>query len=56
MAKLNESPRVGDALVSSIERIATAKRKPKDFDHAALAQAVRGILRSCKPSLVEAHA
>jgi hypothetical protein len=47
---------LGDALVSSIERIATAKRKPKDFDSAALAQAVRDILRSCKPSLVEAHA
>lgn len=41
--------RLGDALVSSIDRIATAKRKPKNFDHAALAQAVRGILLSCKP-------
>lgn len=39
--------KLGDALVSSIERIATAKRKPKDFDHTALAQTVRGILRSC---------
>lgn len=47
---------LGDALVSSIERIATAKRKPKNFDHTALAQTVRGILRSCEPSLVEAEA
>lgn len=48
--------RLGDALLSSIERIATVKRKPKDFDHSALAEAVRGVLRSCKPTLVEAHA
>lgn len=47
---------LGDALVSSIERIATTKRKPKDFDYAALAQAVRGILKSCEPTLVEANA
>ncbi|HMT81104.1 MAG TPA: hypothetical protein PKD66_12070 [Azonexus sp.] len=47
---------LGDALVSSIERIATAKRKPKDFDHMTLAQTVRGILRLCEPSLVEADA
>ena len=40
--------RLGDALLSSIERIATVKRKPKDFDHSALAEAVRGVLRSCK--------
>jgi hypothetical protein len=48
--------RLSDALVSSIERIATAKRRPKDFDYVALAQAVRGILGSCKPSDIEAHA
>ncbi|NKF23353.1 hypothetical protein [Solimonas marina] len=47
---------LGDTLISSIERIATAKRKPKDFDHMALAQTVRGILHSCEPSLVEASA
>ena len=47
---------LGDALVSSIERIATAKRKPKDFDYTALAQAVRDILSSCEPTLVEANA
>ena len=47
---------LGDALISSIERIAKAKRKPKNFDHTALAQTVRSILRSCDPSLVEASA
>lgn len=47
--------KLGNALVSSIERIATSKRKPKDFDYVALAQVVRGIVRSCEPALVEAH-
>jgi hypothetical protein len=47
---------LGDVLLSSIERIATVKRRPKDFDHAALARAVRGILLSCKPPLIEADA
>lgn len=46
--------RLGEALLSSIERIATAKRKPKDFDHAALAQAIRNFLLSCKSSMVQA--
>jgi len=47
---------LGDALVSCIERIAIAKRKPKDFDYLALAQFVRGILPSCDLSAVEDHA
>lgn len=46
--------KLGAALLSSIERIATAKRKPKDFDYAALAQAIRNFLPSCKSSVVQA--
>lgn len=47
--------KLGEALVASIERIGTAKRKPKDFDHVALAHTVRDILRLCEPTLVEAR-
>jgi hypothetical protein len=39
-------------LVSSVKRISSAKRKPKDFDHAALAQALCAILQTCKASMV----
>ncbi|HEY6095166.1 MAG TPA: hypothetical protein VIU93_09480 [Gallionellaceae bacterium] len=46
--------RLGAALLSSIERIATAKRKPKDFDHAAFARAIRNFLPSCEPFMVQA--
>jgi hypothetical protein len=46
--------KLGDALLSSIERIATAKRKPKDFDYVAFAQAIRSFLPSCKSSMVQA--
>lgn len=56
LAMPEQLSKLGEALVSSVERIATAKRKPKDFDHAAFAQALRGILQSCKPSLVAAPA
>ena len=40
------------ALMSSIERMASAKRKPKGFDHAAFAQAVRGIVTNFDAKLV----
>jgi hypothetical protein len=43
---------LGDSLVASIKRISTAKRKPKDFDHIALAQEVRSIMNSCTTDLV----
>lgn len=46
--------RLGAALLSSVERIAMAKRKPKDFDHAAFAQTIRHFLSLCKPSMVQA--
>lgn len=46
--------RLGAALLSAVERVATAKRKPKDFDHAAFAQAIRDFLSSCEPSAVQA--
>lgn len=46
--------KLGATLISSIERIAMAKRKPKDFDHAALAQAIRDFLPLCKASMVQA--
>ena len=44
--------RLSDALIAAVERIGTAKRKPKDFDHAALAQALRDILQSCDASVL----
>lgn len=47
--------RLGDVLILAVERIATAKKKPRDFDHAALAQALRRTLGRCEPSLVSAH-
>lgn len=43
---------LGAALVSSIERVATAKRKPKDFNHAVFKEAVRRSLAKCKISMV----
>jgi hypothetical protein len=46
--------KLGAALLSSIERIATAKRKPKDFDYAAFALAIRNFLPSCKSPMVQA--
>lgn len=46
---------LGAALLASINRVATAKRKPKDFDHAAFAVAVRHALAKCTASAVEEH-
>jgi len=46
--------RLSDALIAAVERIEVAKRKPKDFDHAAFAKALRGILQSCDPSVFAA--
>ena len=46
--------RLGATLLASVERIATAKRKPRDFDYVALAQAIRLILPKCKGSMVRA--
>jgi len=43
--------RLSSALLSSVERISTAKRKPKDFDYAALGHALRHILSSCDQSI-----
>lgn len=40
-----------DALLSSIERVATMKRRPKDFDAGALADAVRLIRASSEASM-----
>jgi hypothetical protein len=40
-----------DALLSSIERVATMKRRPKDFEAGALADAVRLIRASSEASM-----
>jgi len=42
----------GNVLVAAVERITGAKRKPKDFDYAALALALRIIFISCDVSQV----
>ncbi|WP_139260672.1 hypothetical protein [Duganella sacchari] len=41
-----------DALIAAVNRIATAKRKPKDFDYAALSRVLQYILNECDISLV----
>lgn len=43
--------RLSAALLSSVERISTRKRKPKDFDYASLGHALRRILSSCEESI-----
>jgi hypothetical protein len=46
---------LGAALLASVNRVAAAKRKPRDFDHAAFAIAVRHALAKCTASAVEEH-
>lgn len=43
---------LGVVLVESIERIGTLQKKPKDFDHAGFADAVRKILSRCTPTFI----
>jgi hypothetical protein len=43
---------IGAALLSSVERIGIAKRKPKDFDHLAFVTFLRGVLSACDVSQV----
>ncbi len=38
---------LGAALLASIERVGTMKRKPKDFDYAGLAQCVSWAIANC---------
>jgi hypothetical protein len=38
---------LSDTLISSIERLALLKRKPKDFDQSAFAASVRQSLGNC---------
>ncbi len=45
---------LSDALISSIERIAFLKRKPKDFDHTTFAESVRQYLAKCTSATVTA--
>lgn len=49
-------PQLCSALLASADRVATAKRKPRDFDYVAFAQALRRILPKLKTSLVRAAA
>ena len=49
-----QTSRLGATLLASVERIAMAKRKPRDFDYVALADAIRRILPKCKASMVRA--
>jgi hypothetical protein len=39
-----------EVLLSSIDRVTTMKRKPRDFDSNALATAIRVLRASCEPS------
>lgn len=45
---------LGAALVLSIDRIGTLKRRPKDFDYASFAGSVRGALSRCTSAMVTA--
>ncbi len=45
---------LGVALISSIERIGSLRRKPKDFDFTALAASVRDVLSRCDSAMVAA--
>jgi len=45
---------LGAALETFVGRISALTRKPKDFDHAALAKSIREILSRCTPTMVAA--
>lgn len=42
---------LGAALVTSIDRVGTLKRKPRDFDYAGFAAAVRAALARCNATM-----